>query len=149
MNSKMSDIYPLIEEGVNNNLEVKLNVYGRSMEPFIYNGENVTLKKDSVYKKNDIILYKRDDGHFVLHRIYKVKKDSFDLVGDHQSFIEHGIRQDQIIAKVINYEHLGKVKYLKGFKYHLYLLIWNRMLIRRVILKIKRIKENKKNKKEK
>lgn len=143
MNSSMIDIYPLILEGLDKDLEVKLNVYGHSMEPFIFNGENVTLAKSDEYKKNDIILYRRNDGHFVLHRIYKINGDEFVLLGDHQSKLEYGIKKEQIIAKVINYERKGKTKYLKGFKYHLFLLIWNRILIRKVILKIRRIKERK------
>ncbi len=139
MISSMENLYPLIKEGIEANQEVKINVFGHSMEPFIYNGDNVTLKKFSEYKKNDVILYRRVNKAFVLHRIYKVKKDSFVLIGDHQTQKEYGITKDQIIAKVISYEKKGKTKYLKGFKYHLYLLIWNRLLIRKVILKLRRV----------
>lgn len=139
MISSMEDLYPLIKEGIEQGQEVKINVFGHSMEPFINNGDNVTLKKAGSYKKNDIILYQRDNKAFVLHRIYKVKDNSFVLLGDHQSNKEYGIRFDQVIAKVVSYEKKGKIKYLKGFKYHLYLLIWNRILLRRVILKLRRM----------
>ena len=51
-------------------------------------------------KKRDIILYKRDSGQYVLHRIVKVKDNTFTLVGDNQHELEHGIRLDQILAIV-------------------------------------------------
>lgn len=144
MISSMENLYPLIEEALSEGKEAKFNVYGHSMEPFIYNGENVTLIRSDVYKKNDIILYRRTNGKFVLHRIYQVKKDGFVLLGDHQSLKEFPIYQEQIIGKVISYERKGKVKYLKGFKYHLFLLFWRRILLRRVVLKLMRIKEKNK-----
>ncbi len=143
MISSMENLYPLIQEALEQGKEAKFNVYGHSMEPFIYNGENVTLVKDKEYKKNDIILYRRTNGQFVLHRIYKVKKDGFVLLGDHQTFKEYPIYEKQIIGKVISYERKGKVKYLKGFKYHLFLLFWRRLILRKVILKFMRIKEKK------
>lgn len=141
MISSMEQIYPFIKEALDQNKVAKINVFGHSMEPFIYDGENVTLEKTTKYKKNDIILYRRSNGQFVLHRIYKEKKAGFVLLGDHQTFKEYPIQQEQIIAKVVSYERKGKVKYLKGFKYHLYLLVWRRLILRKVILKIKTIKE--------
>lgn len=146
MISSMNDLYPLIKEGVESGKAVKMHVCGNSMRPFIFNGESVSLKKDTVYKKNDIILYRRNDGHFVLHRIYAVKKDSFVLLGDNQFVKEYGIKNEQVIAKVVDYDRNGKTKYLKGFKYRLYIFVWRRILLRRVILKIMRLKENKKQK---
>lgn len=138
MNSSMKELYPLIKEALDNDKVCKINVFGTSMEPFLFNGDNVTLKRVSKYKKNDVILYIRKNGQFVLHRINKVKKDYFVLLGDNQSRREFPIYEDQIVAKVIEYEKKGKVHHLKGFKYHLYLFFWNFIFLRRVILKIKR-----------
>src|SRR5574344_2375821 len=51
-------------------------------------------------KKYDVILYQRKDGKYVLHRIQKVLKHSYDLCGDNQFIIEHGVTDEMIIAVV-------------------------------------------------
>lgn len=51
-------------------------------------------------KKNDIVLYKRASGQFVMHRIIKVKKDEYIMCGDNQYEHEHNIKKENILAKV-------------------------------------------------
>ena len=55
---------------------------------------------DSNQSKNDIILYRRENGKYVLHRIVKIKGNDLLLCGDNQSDIEKGITVDMVIAKV-------------------------------------------------
>lgn len=74
---------------------------GTSMLPLLISREDtVKLVKPEVVKKYDVILYQRKNGDFVLHRVVKVKKDSYVLCGDNQFIKEYGITKDMIIGKM-------------------------------------------------
>lgn len=75
---------------------------GTSMEPTIHQGTDQVLLKalPEKLKKYQIILYKRDSGAFVLHRIVRVGKDGVTMRGDNQFYTEPGIRREQMIGMV-------------------------------------------------
>lgn len=75
---------------------------GISMMPIIREGlDTVKLVKPSGrVKKYDVILYDRPNGVHVLHRVVKVRKKSYDLCGDNQVNIEHGVTDDMIVGVV-------------------------------------------------
>lgn len=119
------------------------NVSGTSMIPLLITNDKVKIVKTKSVKKNDIILYQRKDGTYVLHRILKIKNDVFYLCGDNQAKLEYPIYLEDIIGKVISYKKLDNLNneyYLKNFKYKLYVWIWSNRFIRRVILKFIRPK---------
>lgn len=89
---------------------VSITVTGTSMQPFLRHA------KDRVYlvrcdpsevKRGDIVLYVRDDGAWVLHRVYHAGS-SFTMIGDGQWVLEPNIRKDQIIAKALYALYDGK-----------------------------------------
>jgi len=73
---------------------------GTSMLPLIRQRvDTVRLEKPSGRcKKYDVIMYQRKDGKYVLHRIVKVKKDSYVLCGDNQVVLEYNVTDDMIIG---------------------------------------------------
>ncbi|HNZ50643.1 MAG TPA: S24/S26 family peptidase, partial [Bacilli bacterium] len=74
---------------------------GTSMLPLIREGlDSVKLVaiNDNI-KKYDVLLYKRNNHQFVLHRVVKVHHDSYDFMGDNQWVIEKNIKRSQIIAR--------------------------------------------------
>lgn len=81
---------------------VPLNISGSSMTPFLmHSRDTVYLSKVTrPLKKSDMILYRRDNGAYILHRIYRVTPDGYWLVGDAQILIEKGVRPDQVLALV-------------------------------------------------
>ena len=126
---------------------VPLVISGNSMLPFLIH------KRDTVYlseikgelKKGDIVLYKRNDGSYILHRIYKVEGNFFQLIGDAQPIIEKGIRREQIIAKVTEIKRKGKLINEKSLFWKFFQKIWlNIIPLRAVLIKIySLIKRNK------
>lgn len=72
---------------------------GTSMLPLIREGKDTVklVAIDRPLKKNDVVLYQRGNK-FILHRIVSVKKDVFDIVGDHQYLIEKDVPRSSIIA---------------------------------------------------
>ena len=82
--------------------ELPLTVTGNSMSPFLIHG------RDTVYlsrltrpvRRGDILLYRRENGAYVLHRVYAVDPEGYTMVGDAQTELETGIRPNQVIAIV-------------------------------------------------
>ena len=62
--------------------------------------DTVTLVSPGEIKKTDIVLYRRDNGKFVLHRVMLVRKKDYVMCGDNQKVYEPRIRRDQILASV-------------------------------------------------
>lgn len=136
----MKDLYEIIDIAFQNNQSAVFRVKGMSMFPLLRDQrDSVTLEKITKDpKRKDIILYKRDNGQFVLHRIIKVKDGIYTLVGDNQHVLEYPIRRDQILGVVTSIIRKGKTIDLKtSKKYKLYSFFWcSNLFMRRVILKI-------------
>ncbi len=98
---KMEDMHPLITQALEQNGKFDFFPRGVSMLPTIVpEMDMVTLIPPADIKRYDVILYKRQNGKYILHRIIKVKKNSFVMSGDNQLSYEKGIVQSQFIAKV-------------------------------------------------
>ena len=64
------------EEVLDKDGELIFTNVGYSMYPLIKQREDVLrIVKSDTYKKGDIVLYKSEIDHYVLHRILKIKKD--------------------------------------------------------------------------
>ena len=113
-----------------------LVISGNSMSPFLVHG------RDTVYlsrlgrpaKRGDVLLYKRESGAYILHRVYKVEKDSYTMVGDAQTQLEQGIRQDQIIAIMTSALRKGKLQKKGSFWWEFFEKLWIRIIPLRSIL---------------
>ena len=100
---------------------------GTSMMPLLRQDQDLFVIeqiKDQQYKKYDAVLFKRSNGQYVLHRILKVKKESFVLCGDHQYQKEYGITQDQILGKMTKVIRNQKEIDENNVKYRLYVHLW-------------------------
>ena len=97
----LETIYPIIEEVIATGGEFRLYPRGTSMLPMIRQGEDsVVLSALGDVAVNDVILYKRDDGSFVLHRLVKIKGDELVMCGDNQFELEYGITRAHALAKL-------------------------------------------------
>ena len=113
-----------------------LVVTGNSMYPMLRSGvdtvELVPIKKRQ--KKGDIILYRRDNGRYILHRIVALTKDGYVCCGDNQAEKEP-VRQDQLLAVVDGFARMGKPCALTSIRYRLYAWFWTETFpVRRYIL---------------
>ena len=97
----MSDIWQLANEVISSGGEFRLFHKGTSMMPLLRQEiDSVVLVSPDDIKKNDILLYKRSNGQFVMHRAIKIKNDEYIMCGDNQYEHEHGIKKENILAKV-------------------------------------------------
>lgn len=105
---------------------VAIPVAGGSMIPFLHHGDMVCLDLlDTPPKRGDIVLYRRASGRYILHRIYRVRKDgSFLMVGDAQQQLERLPSRDQIHARVTSVRHKGKTCYPGDLRWNIYRYLW-------------------------
>lgn len=110
MQIHFKDIEHIIIETLDMGKAFKINPNGISMEPLIHQGrDSVYIKKpEGRLKKYDIAFFKRKNGEYVLHRVVKVKPDSYIFCGDNQWLLEKGITDSQIIGVVTKLEINGK-----------------------------------------
>ena len=113
-----------------------LVISGNSMSPFLVHGRDTVYlsRLDRPAKKGDVLLYKRESGSYILHRVYKVEKDSYTMVGDAQTQLEQGIRQDQIIAIMTSALRKGKLQKKGSFWWEFFEKLWIRIIPLRPML---------------
>ena len=92
--------------------EVNMLISGNSMSPFLMHGrDSIRLKKpDRKLRKGDMVFFQRKSGKFVMHRIIRVRKEGFYLLGDSQqsSEIEGPIEESQIFAMITSVCRKGR-----------------------------------------
>lgn len=95
----------LIREELAGGGSVVINVHGTSMLPLLKDGiTNVRLVSPVFPLQNhQVILYKRPNGQFVLHRILKCRKDGLVCRGDHQTAKELAVKESSVIAVMSAY----------------------------------------------
>lgn len=143
------DIEHIIRETLGMGKSFKISPNGGSMLPLIVQGRDSVYIKSPVgrLKKYDIAFYKRDNGKFVLHRVVKVKKDSYVMCGDNQLILEEGVKDRHIIGVVCKLECNGKTFSAddKAYKRYVFMRVNTRFirkiknLFQRATRKIKRI----------
>lgn len=101
-----------LEDMINSGATVPLYVSGNSMTPFLADGQDIVRLRACTqedFRRGRILLFRRDDGSLVLHRIIKLLPDGMLLMnGDAQSWCEKTDRK-HAIAAVYEIEHGGKI----------------------------------------
>jgi SOS-response transcriptional repressor LexA len=109
---------------------VTVPVAGGSMTPFLINGDTVYLDLPGTpVKRGDIVLYTREGGRYILHRVYKVNPDgSFLMVGDAQMELEYLSNTDCVRACVTSAAHKGKRNCPGQLRWWAYSHLWRWLL---------------------
>ena len=124
---QLAELYPIIREVLDAGGTFSLTITGSSMYPFIVGGrDQVTLSPlPEKLKKNDLPLYRRESGQFVLHRIIKVCKDgTYTCCGDHQWVPEKGLTRAQMIGVATAYVRKEKTLTNRNILYRIYRTVW-------------------------
>ncbi len=104
-----------LREIVLSGAEASVTVAGGSMLPFLCDRRDTvyfSAPDDSVQPLSvgDMVFYLRlqPEERYVLHRIYSCDQDgTYTMVGDAQTVLEHGIRREQIFARVTKARRKG------------------------------------------
>ncbi len=125
---------------------------GDSMMPLLK--ENRDLMVLSVpsgqIRKYDAILYKRESGQYVMHRVVGIRNDGYVLCGDNRYIKEYGVKQEQVLAVLTSVLRKGKEISTDSLQYRLYVHLWCdffpiRAAVLRVIDIFSKIKGKKQN----
>ena len=121
-------------------------IAGTSMMPLLKEGrDRVELKPycHERLKKGDVVLYKKNEGTLVLHRIIRVENgEFFTVLGDHQFNNAERVNKNQIIAVACGFFIKGRYVTEKTRWYRLYKKIWLCNLnFRRIILAVLSLKK--------
>ena len=121
----MEKLEPSIREIVEAGGTVRLVVTGKSMLPVLMEKrDSVILEKPGTLKKGDIVLYRRTNGDYVLHRIVKIKKDGMGMCGDNQKLVEFPIMPEQIIATCSAIIRKGRRIEKNNLAYRFMVFVW-------------------------
>ena len=138
MNRMVAAVRSSLRSEIDKHGTIVYKVSGTSMLPLLKQETDLVVicKISASLKPRDIVLYQRDNGTFVLHRVIKAHGDSYTMRGDNCSQLEHGIRRDQILGKLTQIVRDGKSIDLSSRSYEAYARIMAAALPRRVRVKV-------------
>lgn len=116
----------LVQEGH----EVCTRISGGSMAPFLVHRRDMIFFRSPCrpLKPGDMVFYQRRSGHYVMHRIYKIKNGGYYLAGDAQTVIEGPLDRDQIFGLVTRVRRKGKLIGPGNFWWFFFAQVWRRIL---------------------
>ena len=118
------EIEPLLKAGA----FIQIHPQGYSMYPFIDpRRDEVVLagiEDGSALRRGDVVLYRRENGMLVLHRIYKIGQDGLYLLGDHQTAIEGPVRREQGKGKMTGMVRDGRYMDVGNPGYRMLSVVW-------------------------
>lgn len=108
---------------------VPLVISGSSMDPFLVHGRDTVFlcKPKGPVKRGDMLLYRRSNGQYILHRVYRVG-EQLTMIGDGQLGLEPGICPEQVQAVVCAVRRKGKLLKPGHPIWVFYEKIWIRMI---------------------
>ena len=79
---------------------------------------------DRRLKRGDVVLYRREQGILVLHRIWKVNRDGYYMVGDNQREVEGPLEREQVKGIMIAMVRKGKQFTTRNEWYRIFSSLW-------------------------
>lgn len=120
---------------------------GYSMYPLLVPGRDkavITAIGQRKGKCGDVLLFRRDDGLLVLHRVCRVKPDGYYMVGDNQEKLEGPIAKEQVLGILVQIIRKGKTVSVRNVLYRFCAGVWLflrpvRPFIKKTVAKLKKI----------
>ena len=126
----LEELSPILNSLLEQGQTVTLQVTGTSMMPlWMHRRDQVVLEhcQEGSLKNGDIVLYRRENGQYVLHRIIKLYDRQMSLCGDAQSKLEKDVSTNAVIARVVKICRKGKWFSCDHRGYLLYVYLWGIM----------------------
>ena len=118
------DIEALLRSGQS----VQITPRGNSMFPLFSEGRGdaAVIKpiEDQDIRVGAVVLYRRDQGILVIHRVCKRDRDGVYFVGDNQTWIEGPLRREQLLGVMTEFIRWGKRISVKNPVYAAYSRLW-------------------------
>lgn len=137
----MEQLAQLLAVQLDNGL-APLRVTGSSMHPTLRD------RKDTVFlkavcdplRKGDLILYLRDNGSYILHRIVRIKRDGTLVCSGDNQYLPEAVETKQVLAVVESFRRGKKTVSSDDRLYRIYVWLWVSLFpVRRPILAVRRV----------
>lgn len=127
-------LMPALQQAIAAGGQFVLTVTGNSMCPTLYPGRDaVVLAAAEKPRKGQILLFRRESGAYILHRVCRVRGDTLVMNGDNQGWTEK-ITPEQVIAVVTELHRKGKIYDCGSLSSRMYGWLMRRLLpVRRVL----------------
>ena len=127
----------ILEELTSENKTVGVPVSGNSMAPFLISQRDYVIfqKPDRPLKKGDIVFFRRDSGEYILHRISRIRKNGYFILGDAQTKQEGPVREDQIFGLVTKIRRKGTWIDSSDFWWRFFEKVWIRIIPLRPVIR--------------
>ena len=126
--------------------EIKLEQIEQTIRKVLASGGEFSFYPGGTSMQPFIILYKRENGTFVLHRVTGKKENAYIFRGDNQFLDEYGIKREQMIGRVTEIIRGDDVIPVNDIKHRMWAGFWvNTVFFRRVkcfCLKCRKKKQN-------
>lgn len=116
---------------------------GTSMYPLIKSdcSDVCIVKIDGEIQKYDVILYKRETGEHVLHRVLGKNDGGYICCGDNQWILEYNVTRDMVLGKLDSWYKRDKKYTVRDKRYLRYVKFWCKSLkLRKLMLKLMRFR---------
>lgn len=136
----MDALSELVMLQLENGGRAQLTVTGCSMQPMLcHRRDTVELVPVSGSQRpGDVILYRRENGQYVLHRIIALTPEGYLCSGDNQAMREP-VAHDQLLAVMDGFTRKGKRYGLDATGYRVYTWIWVKLFfLRKYYIAIRR-----------
>ena len=121
----INDLMPLISETIAEGRSIRFSVTGNSMFPlFVNRRDSVTVSTPETIKKYDIVLHRRVDGTYIMHRVISKRGDLLTIAGDNENEKERNVPVNAVVAKVTSFNRKGREYNMKELHYRLYCHLW-------------------------
>lgn len=121
----IDEIAPLIIEALEDKKEVKLTVTGFSMYPVLRSiTDCVLLEKAGDINKYDVVLFKRQNGSYILHRVIKKKGNILTIAGDNERIKEYPVDVTSCIARMKGFWRGDRYHSVNELWYRFYSVFW-------------------------
>ena len=141
VNAPMEEIVPVLLTQMEQGGTAWLVVTGSSMHPVFRNRKDrvgLCSVQDPI-RGHPMVLYRRENGAYVLHRIVRHKKDGYLCCGDNQ-WQPEPVTRAQILAQVTEFTRKGKTYTVNQWGYRCFVWLWCAALpVRRPILALRRL----------
>lgn len=109
---------------------------GTSMRPLIRQGKDLMVieKPKGRLKRYDGALYINKNGDYILHRVLRVKEDSYVICGDNCVEREYGITDKDVIGVLTGVVRNGKELKATDLRYRIYVHLWCDLIFIRIPL---------------
>lgn len=133
----LAEICEVIREGHT----IVIPIKGSSMLPFLAEARDQVMLGPVSHelRPGDIVLYRRRNGQFILHRIVQKMGRVYYMKGDAQNRIEGPVFQEQILAEAVGFKRKGKWIDRNGIIVKFYSLAAKNKLVSECLMRFKKI----------